>query len=121
MGLAPNGLHGSAPARGQAWGPGKVLGRLSLAKTPSAPTSFTISPSAWTLPGSMLRLLVALLQTLFSAMRSRRHLVIENLALRQQLAIVAGRRHPDIRPSDRVLWILLRRSWSRWAEVLSKE
>ncbi len=58
----------------------------------------------------MLRLLVALLPTLFSAMRSRRHLVIENLALRQQLVIVAGRRHPNIRPVDRVFWILLRRS-----------
>jgi hypothetical protein len=33
----------------------------------------------------MLGLLVALLPTLFSAMRSRRHLVIEKLALRQQL------------------------------------
>ena len=44
----------------------------------------------------MLRLLAALLPTLLSAMRSRCHLVIENLALRQQLAILAGRRHPDI-------------------------
>ena len=67
----------------------------------------------------MLRLLVALLPTLFSAMRSRRHLMIENLALRQQLATLAGRRLPDIRPSDRVFWILLRRSWSRWAEALT--
>jgi len=55
----------------------------------------------------MLRLLVAVLPTLFSAMRSRRHLVIENLALRQQLASLAGRRHPDIRPADRVFWVLL--------------
>jgi hypothetical protein len=42
-------------------------------------------------------------------MRSRRHLVIENLALRQQLVTLAGRRYPDIRPVDRVFWILLRR------------
>jgi putative transposase len=79
----------------------------------------TISPRAWILTGSMLRLLVALLPTLLSAMRSRRHLVIENLALRQQLATLAGRRHPDIRPADRVFWILLRRSWSRWAQALA--
>ena len=52
-------------------------------------------------------------------MRSRRHLVIENLALRQQLTTLAGRRHPDIRPADRVFWILLRRSWSRRAEALA--
>jgi hypothetical protein len=82
---------------------------LSLAKTPSALEPLTISPRARILPGSMVRLLVALLPTLFSAMRSRRHLVIENLALRQQLATLAGRRHPDIRPADRVFWVLLRR------------
>ena len=45
--------------------------------------------------------------------------MIENLALRQQLVTLAGRRHPDIRPADRVFWILLRRSWSRWAEALA--
>jgi len=67
----------------------------------------------------MLRLLVALLPTFLTAMRSRRDLVIENLALRQQLATLAGRRHPDIRPADRVFWVLLRRVWSRWAEALA--
>ena len=57
---------------------------LSLAKTPSAMEPLTI------LPGAMPRLLAALLPTLLSAMRSRRHLVIENLALRQQLLALAG-------------------------------
>jgi hypothetical protein len=52
-------------------------------------------------------------------MRSRRDLVIENLALRQQLATLAGRMHPDIRPADRFFWVLLRRCWSRWAETLA--
>jgi hypothetical protein len=67
----------------------------------------------------MLGLLVALLPTLLSAMRSRRRLVIENLALRQQLVTLAGRRRPDIRSADRVFWVLLRRSWCRWAEALA--
>jgi putative transposase len=79
----------------------------------------TILPRARNLPGSTLRLLAALLPTLRSAMRSRRDLVLENLALRQQLATLAGRRHPDIRPADRVFWILLRRLWSGWAETLA--
>jgi hypothetical protein len=52
-------------------------------------------------------------------MRSRRPTVIENLALRQRLATLAGRRHPDIWPADRVFWVLLRRYWSRWAEALA--
>jgi hypothetical protein len=45
----------------------------------------------------MLGLLVALLPTVRSAMLSRRDLVVGNLALRQQLVTLAGRRHPDIR------------------------
>jgi len=52
-------------------------------------------------------------------MRSRRHLVIESLALRQQLATFASRLHPDIRPADRVFWVLLRRVWSGWAGALA--
>jgi hypothetical protein len=67
----------------------------------------------------MLRLLAAFLPTLLSAMRSRRHLVIENLALRQQLVTLAGRRHPDIRPADRVFLVLLRRFWSHWADAIA--
>jgi hypothetical protein len=91
--------------------------RLSFARTPSWAESLTILPWAWILPGSMLRLLVALLLTLRSAVRSRRDLVFENLALRQQLATLASRRHPEVRPADRAFWILLRLSWSQWAEM----
>jgi transposase InsO family protein len=54
-----------------------------------------------------------------SAIRSRRDLVVENLALRQQLATLVGRRRPDIQPIDRVFWILLRRLWSEWAGSLA--
>jgi len=92
---------------------------LSVAKAPSALEPLPILPRAWILPGAMLRLLVALLPTLRSAMRSRRDLVIGNLTLRQQLVTLARRRHPDIRPADRVFWVLLRRSWNRWAEALA--
>ena len=66
------------------------------------------SAGAWILR-SMLRLLVALLPTLRSALRAHRDLVVENLALRQQLATVAGRRHPVIQRADGLFWILLRR------------
>jgi putative transposase len=47
------------------------------------------------------------------------HLLIENLALHQQLATLAGWRHPDVRPADRVFWVLLRRPWSRWVQALA--
>lgn len=67
----------------------------------------------------MVRLLLVLLRGLRSAIRARADLTLENLALRQQLAAFAqsGRR-PRIRATDRLLWIALRRLWSRWTEVL---
>jgi hypothetical protein len=71
------------------------------------------------LAGSMLRLLVALLPTLRSALRLRRDLVAKNPALRQQLATLAGRRHPVMRTADRLFWILLRRLWRGWAGCLA--
>ncbi len=86
---------------------------------PSLMEPLTILPGARILSGSMLRLLVALLPMLRSAMRSRRDLVTENLALRQQLATLASRGRPVIRPADRVFWILLRHLWNGWAETLA--
>lgn len=51
--------------------------------------------------------------------RSRRDLLLENLALRQQLAILR-RRHPQPRfaPSDRFFWVMLRRIWDEWKWAL---
>jgi len=53
-----------------------------------------------------------------SAFRSRRDLLLENLALRQQLATLVPRRRPLIRPADRAFWVALRRMWSGWADAL---
>ena len=51
--------------------------------------------------------------------RSRRSLLIENLALRQQL-IVLKRKHPRPRLTsvDRLFWLLARRFWSCWQQSL---
>jgi hypothetical protein len=52
-------------------------------------------------------------------LRSRHSLLLENLALRQQL-VVLKRRHP--RPkldlSDKLFWLLVRRCWSGWKQAL---
>jgi putative transposase len=51
--------------------------------------------------------------------RSRRDLLLENLALRQQLAVLKRRRsHPHVAVTDRLFWVILRRFWSRWRETL---
>ncbi len=99
-----------------------MVGSLHACRSPetwSVLKPLTIRPKAWILAGSMLRLLVVLLPTIGAVLRSRRGLVIENLALRQQLATLAGRRRPVIRPADRLFWILLRRLWNGWAESLA--
>ena len=63
-----------------------------------------------------LRLLVA---ALFAAVRARRDLVLENLALRHQLAVYTrGRRRPRLRRHDRRFWSLLARGWSGWRGTL---
>ena len=63
----------------------------------------------------MLRLVWAIIAAVFSGLRSRRGLVLENLALRQQLSTVLQKRRPLIGPADRAFWVVLRRLWSRWA------
>src|SRR3954471_18488658 len=67
----------------------------------------------------MARLIPLLLGILLAAVRSRSDLVLENLALRQQVAVLArsGRR-PRITAIDRWFWTVLRRCWSRWTDVL---
>ena len=56
---------------------------------------------------------------IFRIFRTHHDLVVENLALRQQLA-VWKRKHPrpKIEPFDKLFWILARRVWSRWKEML---
>ncbi len=65
--------------------------RLWFARTPSFPKPLTILLMALILPASMLRLFSALVPVFRSAISSRRDLVLENLALRQQLATLVSR------------------------------
>ena len=67
----------------------------------------------------MLRIIWIAVLALASVFRSRRNLVLENLALRQQLAAFKSRgRSPRIRPTDRAFWLVLRRVWSAWRDAL---
>ena len=51
------------------------------------------------------------------ALSTRRDLLLEMLALRHQLAVLA-RSNRRFRPSDRLLWLILRRVWLRWRDAL---
>src|SRR3982074_3316356 len=62
------------------------------------------------------RLCVGLLARCF---RSRRRLLLENLALRQQLAVLKRRQaRPTLLPFDKVFWVLACRLWSDWKKSL---
>jgi len=64
----------------------------------------------------LLRLLFVLLTQVFC---SRRDLLLENLALRQQLVVLKPR-HPQSRfaSSDKAFWVVLRRLWLGWKHAL---
>ena len=65
-------------------------------------------------------MLVTVLGSLWSLVRTRRDLALENLALRQQL-LVLRRTRPKrlpLRSADRIFWAWLSRVWAHWADVL---
>ena len=67
----------------------------------------------------MVRWLGILIGTLRSTVRTHRELALENLALRQQLAVWKARQpRPRLRETDRIFWILLSRLWTSWRHSL---
>lgn len=68
---------------------------------------------------SMWAHVVALMGTVASLLSNRPALVLENLALRHQLAVLQRRaRRPKLHAVDRLLWVGLSRLWPRWKELL---
>src|SRR5258707_15511453 len=67
----------------------------------------------------MFRFIGLCLGTLVRLLRARRSLLLENLALRQQLAVLK-RRHPRPRLDllDKLFWVAVRRFWSGWQQSL---
>ena len=52
-------------------------------------------------------------------LRDRGELAVENLALRQQLAVYeVEKKRPRLRKRDRIFWVWLSRLWSNWRSVL---
>jgi len=67
----------------------------------------------------MLPFILALLATVRVFFRSRNDTALEILALRQQIVVLKRKRpRPRLNQFDRLFWIILRRVWPRWTEVL---
>ena len=61
----------------------------------------------------------SLVPALISAFKARRELALENVALRQQLAVLRRSvKRPWLSKVDRGFWVLLRRIWTDWESVL---
>lgn len=65
----------------------------------------------------LLRLTGAFLVSLLAFLRSRAQQSVVELALRQQLAVYPQAR-PRLTSLDRAFWLVLRRPWPRWKEML---
>jgi len=67
----------------------------------------------------MFRTIWFLVTTTLRCFHPRRSLLLENLVLRQQLAVLK-RKHPrrKLRAFDKLFWVLARRFWSDWKQAL---
>ena len=64
-------------------------------------------------------MLFLILRTFISALRSRRALALENLALRHQLEVLKrNSKRPRLTNRDRTLWIILSHFWPDWRKSL---
>jgi hypothetical protein len=69
----------------------------------------------WYMPRTLRLLFVLFVRSA----RSRRDLMLENLALRQQLAVLQQKHPlPRLAPSDKLLWVILRWLWPGWQRAL---
>jgi len=67
----------------------------------------------------MWELLRTILRSAISALRPRHDLALENLALRQQLAVLhRTSTRPQLEDHDRLFWIVLKRMWPNWCQAL---
>ena len=68
---------------------------------------------------AMFSILESLAETLCSTLRNRRDLALENLALRQQVAILRRQvRRATLTLADRLFWVGLMRTWDGWKDSL---
>ena len=67
----------------------------------------------------MIDVLRTVARSLVSVAKVRRNLVLENLALRHQIAVLQRQsKKPPLKNSDRLLWVGLRRIWPGWKSAL---
>jgi hypothetical protein len=75
---------------------------------------------AWAMLRLFLLLVTTILRVLRAAGGSRSELVLENIALRQQVRVLKQKRpRPRLDDVDRAFWVAMRVAWRGWAERLA--
>ena len=110
----------------ESWNRLPVPSKNSVAVAIQDLTSFFMRLEArleWTVSihaGARMGVLKAFVLFFRAMLVSRTSLAVENLALRQQLAVYKQSvKRPKLRPRDRLFWICLSRLWSNWRSALS--
>jgi putative transposase len=67
---------------------------------------------------SVIELISLVVRGIVVACRGHHDVVLENMALRQQLRILQRAARPRLRAHDRMFWVLLARSWRSWRSSL---
>ena len=68
---------------------------------------------------TLVRVMTLLVQTVRALFWSRADLALENLALRQQVAVLKQQRpRPPLTGMDRAFWVALQQNWKHWANAL---
>jgi hypothetical protein len=95
------------------------LAKIAIHRWISYIGAYAVSPGFPCQTYAMLRLLRLLFDLLDRSSCSRRDLLLENLSLRQQLAVLKRRRpQPRFKASDRLFWVLLCLLWPGWKQAL---
>jgi hypothetical protein len=102
---------------------GMVNSALSFAKTPSAFEINDIGALACTSDSRygppMFRLIRVIFASSLRLFRACRSLLLEDLVLRQQLAVLKRKRpRPHLALFDKFFWVLVPRFWSGWRQTL---
>ena len=67
----------------------------------------------------MLDFVKSLLLTGSSLLKTQRELALENLALRQQLAVLnRSTKRTKLNNADRAFWVALKKVWPKWSDAL---
>jgi transposase InsO family protein len=66
----------------------------------------------------VVELILLVVRTIVVACRGHHDLVLENMALRQQLRVLQRAARPRLRTRDRMFWVLLSGTWPRWRSAL---